>query len=232
MEMYLVLLLLAGIVAMDTTSGPQILISEPVVSCSAVGILFNNPETGLMLGILFQLLWLGYLPLGGFAFTDNNMAACISTASLFSAAKFFGLEGNTLKAAFIPVMLFGIIISIVGLHIRNIERRMNDKRSDILLSSLERGEKVSVKCGLFKGISTSFLKGVLMTVIFVPIGTIMCGIVRYLPSSFINSMSLASLIIWGTVSASAVLFYRTKGKSIFLMLGSIGGFLWILFIIV
>jgi len=229
MEIYLVLFLLAGIVAMDTTSGPQILISEPLVSCSALGLLFGNPEIGLMLGILFQLLWLGYLPLGGFAFTDNNMAACISTASLFSASKFFGLEGNTLKAAFIPVMLFGIIISIVGLHIRNIERRMNDKRSDILLSSLERSEKVSVKRELFAGIGTSFFKGVLMAVIFVPIGTMICGIVVYLPSSFIYSMSLASLIIWGTVSASAVLFYSTKGKSVSLILGTIGGFLWILF---
>ena len=126
-------------------------------------------------------------------------------------------------------MLFGIFIGIVGLHIRNIERRLNDKRSDILLSSLERREKASVKWDLFAGISTSFFKGVLMAVIFVPIGTMICGIVVYLPSSFIDSMSLASLIIWGTVSASAVLFYSTKGKSVSLILGTIGGFLWILF---
>ena len=229
MDTYLVLFLLAGIVAMDTTSGPQILLSEPLVSCSALGLLFGKPEIGLMLGTFFQLLWLGYLPLGGFAFIDNNMAAFISTASLFSATEFFGLEGNAMKAAFIPIMLFGIFIGIVGLHIRNIERRLNDKRSDILLSSLERREKASVKWDLFAGISTSFFKGVLMAVIFVPIGTMICGIVVYLPSSFIDSMSLASLIIWGTVSASAVLFYSTKGKSVSLILGTIGGFLWILF---
>lgn len=232
METYLVLLLLAGIVAMDTTSGPQILLSEPIVSCSAVGLLFGNLETGIMLGILFQLLWLGYLPLGGFAFTDNNMAACISTASLFSAVEFFGLEGITLKAALIPVMLSGVFISVIGLHIGNIERRINDKRSDKLLSSLERGEKASIKRGIFAGISTSFLKGVLMALIFVPIGTLICGVVHYLPSSLIDSMSLASFMIWGTVSASAVLFYSKKGKPFFLLLGSIGGFLCILFIMI
>ncbi len=58
METYLVLFLLAGIVAMDTTSGPQILLSEPLVSCSALGLLFGNPETGLMLGTFFQLVLL------------------------------------------------------------------------------------------------------------------------------------------------------------------------------
>ncbi len=225
MEIYLVLLLLAGIVAMDTTSGPQILLSEPIFSCSVVGLLFGNPETGLTLGIFFQFLWLGYLPLGGFAFTDNNMAACISTASLLSAANFFGIEGIVLKAAIIPAMLYATFISVIGLHIRNIERRINGKRSDILLSNLERGKKVSVKRELFAGISISFLKGVLMAVIFVPLGTIICGTVNYLPSSLIVSMSLASLIIWGTVSASAVLFYSTKGKLFFLILGSIGGIL-------
>lgn len=91
MGLYPVLILWGGIVALDTTSGPQLMISEPIVSCSLLGVIFGAPETGLMLGILFQLLWLGYLPLGGTLFTDNSMAAYISTASVFAASQFFRL---------------------------------------------------------------------------------------------------------------------------------------------
>ena len=75
MELFPVILILAGIVAMDTTAGPQLMISEPIVACTVLGLLLGRPELGIMLGILFQFLWLAYLPLGGSGFTDNNMAA-------------------------------------------------------------------------------------------------------------------------------------------------------------
>ena len=93
MEVYLLIALLAGIVSMDTTSGPQFLISEPIVSCPIIGFLLGAQETGLTMGIFFQLLWLGYLPLGTVHFIDSNMADFISTASLISAERFFIFEG-------------------------------------------------------------------------------------------------------------------------------------------
>ena len=228
METYTVLLIMAGIVAMDTTSGPQILVSEPFVSCSALGFLFGDPEMGLMLGIIFQLLWLGYLPLGGVHFTDNNMAAFISTASLFTAAEFFSLNDTAIKAAIIPAMFLGVFISIIGIKMRNIQRRKNGKRTDMLLLSFERGEYPSIKLVHLAGIGTAFIKGVLMALIFIPAGAILCGMVSYLPQSFLDSMSMSSLIIWGAVSASAILFYWVKGKYNFLVLGTIGGVIWIL----
>ena len=229
MGIYPVLILMAGIVSMDTTSGPQILVSEPIVSCSVLGLLFGSPETGLLLGIIFQLLWLGYLPLGGTLFTDNNMAAYIAAASFFTASEFFSLDGVIMKAAIIPALFLGVFISIIGLHINNVEQRMNGKRSDILFSHFKRGEKPSITLWHSAGIFTAFLKGVLMAVIFVPTGTIICGMVYYLPFTILESMSLASLMILGTATASAIIFFGTKSKTHFLILGSIGGFTWVLF---
>jgi len=229
MGIYPVLILMAGIVSMDTTSGPQILVSEPIVSCSVLGLLFGSPETGLLLGIMFQLLWLGYLPLGGTLFTDNNMAAYIATASLFTASEFFSLEGATLKAALIPAMFLSVFISIIGLHIQNLEQRMNGERSDILFSHFKRGEKPSITLWHSAGICTAFLKGIFMAVIFIPIGTIICGTVHYVPITVLESMSLAPLMIFGTATASAIIFFWTKSKTNFLILGLIGGFTWVLF---
>ncbi|MFC1650407.1 PTS sugar transporter subunit IIC [Candidatus Latescibacterota bacterium] len=229
--MYPVLILLGGIVAVDTASGPQILISEPIVSCSLLGILFGVPETGLMIGILFQLLWLGYLPLGGTIHTDNNLAAYISTASLFTASEFFNLTGMSMEAALIPAMFFSVIIGYIGLRIQIYEQHLNGRRNDTLLSHLERGEMPSLMFLHSSGIVTAFLKGSLMALIFIPAGTLFCGIVSYLPPSLFEGMSQASMMIIGTVSASAILFYHTKGRIKSLILGSIGGFTWILLII-
>ena len=232
MGIYLALLLIAGFVAMDTTSGPQVLVSEPIVTCSALGLLFGNPEMGLMLGIIFQLLWIGYLPLGGERSPDNNMAAFISSASLFSAAEIFGFEGIAMRAAMIPIMLYSVFIGVIGLHIRNFERRINGLYTETLLSGFERGENPSIMWRHFAGISSAFLKGIIMALLFVPIGIMICWLIRYLPLSLIESMSKAPFIIWGTVSASAILFYWAKGKPGFIIAGSAGGFIWILFMLV
>jgi len=227
MGIYPALLLIAGIVATDTTSGPQFLVSEPIVSCSVLGLLFGNPEMGLMLGILFQLLWLGYLPLGGERYTDNNMAAFISSASLFSAANIFGFEVLEFKAALIPIMLYGVLIGIIGIHIRNFERRMNGIQSEKLLLGFERGENPQLLRRHFTGIGYAFMKGVLMTLVFVPIGILLCRTVRFFPQWFLESMSMALILIWGAITASAVLFYWFKGRRRFIIAGSLGGVLWI-----
>ena len=212
MEIYPVLILMAGIVAMDTTPGPQILISEPVVSCTALGLLFGNPEMGLMLGIFFQFLWLGYLPLGAVQFTDNNMAAFIATASLFNAFRLYGFESIHQNAAIIPAMLYSVLIGVIGLHLRNFQRRLNGIRSDKLKARLKKGENLTVKWSLFAGVGTAFIKGSLMALLFIPVGVMLCGTVRYMPPTLLEGMSYASMIIWGAVSASAILFFYTKGR--------------------
>ncbi len=56
MEITLVLILMGGIVALDTTSGPQMLISEPIVTCSTLGLLFGRFETGLIMGMFFEAI--------------------------------------------------------------------------------------------------------------------------------------------------------------------------------
>ena len=129
MQTYLVLIVLAGIVAMDTTSGPQVLISEPVVSCSALGLLFGRPEAGLLVGIFFQLLWLGDMPLGAARLTDSKMAAFIAASSLLTAAGIFNFTEETVIAAVFPALFFGLIAGVIGLRLTTLLRNINGKLS-------------------------------------------------------------------------------------------------------
>ncbi len=231
MEIPAVLILIAGIVAMDTTSGPQILISEPVVSCSILGILFGIPESGLMIGVLYQLLWLGYMPLGATRLADGNMAAFISTGALFTASGIFEFTGSVMDAAIIPSMLFAVCVAYLGLHLTYRVRKLNGKRNDKYRSHIEKGENLSVAGYHLLGIGTSVLRGILMALVLVPAGALMIGMVRFMPSKLISAMEYSSLIIWGSVSASALVFFWLKGKQKILLLGSFGGLIWMLFFI-
>ncbi len=228
MELFPVIIILAGIVATDTTAGPQLMISEPIVTCTALGMLFGRPELGIMLGILFQLLWLAYLPLGAVRFTDNNMAAYIATASIMLSARLFEPAGTPIHAAIIPALITGTIVGVIGLHMRNIERRMNDRRTDKLISRFEAGETPSIPASIAAGLFTAFCKGVIMALVFIPVGTVSCGLVYSLPGWIVRSLEYASSIIWGTAAASAIYFFWSKGKRRFLFLGSVGGIAWYL----
>ncbi len=229
MELFPVIIFLAGIVAMDTTAGPQLLISEPIVTCTVLGLLFGVPEQGIMLGILFQLLWLGYLPLGAVIFTDNNMAAFVATASLLLSTRLYEPSDMAVHAAYIPALIIGTVVGVIGLHMRNFERRMNDKRTDSLITRFETGETPSIQASIAAGLFTAFCKGVVMALIFIPVGTICCGVVYSFPERVVQSLDHASAIIWGTAAASAIFFFWAKGKRRFLLLGSLGGFAWYLF---
>ena len=230
METYIILLVLAGVIAMDTTSGPQFLISEPVVSCVVLGMLFHRPEFGLWLGILFQLLWLGYLPLGAARLTDGNMAAFIATASLLSAQRLFAIDDVLVKAAVIPALFYGIAVGAVGLYLTKFVRKTNGMRNDVLRSRFETGEDASLAKAHLAGIGSSFLRGVVMALVLVPGGTVLLGCIRFLSAQMAIIMSTASLLIWGAVSASAVLFFWRRERSRYFVLGSLGGLVWILFV--
>lgn len=227
MEIYLILLFLAGLVAMDTTSGPQVLISEPLVSCSILGIFLGNIETGVILGIFFQLLWIGYLPLGAVHFAETNIAAFISAASILIAENLFSFDKIYLNAAMIPAVIMAVIISIVGLKFTIIERKMNSSRIDNFLSNNAPKSAYSITLNHFYGIVLAFSKGVLLAILFVPFVTLLCFLINFLPQIYVKGMSISTPMLWGLVTATAIFNYWQKGKKAGIILGTAGGLVWI-----
>ncbi len=127
-------------------------------------------------------------------------------------------------------MLFGVITGKVGLFLTQAVRKLNGRRNDTLCSQLEKGKMVSITAGHLLGMCTSFSRGVLMAVILIPIGALLFGCIRFLPLQLISALAISSLLIWGTVAASALVFFWLKGRKRLFVLGSIGGIIWILFL--
>ncbi|MCE5251001.1 PTS sugar transporter subunit IIC [bacterium] len=231
MDTFAILVLFAGIVAMDTTSGPQLLISEPVVSCSLAGFIFGMPEAGLKMGILFQLFWLGYMPLGAARLTDGNMAAFISSASLLWASRISGPESRILESGIIPAVLFSILVGFIGLHMTQGVRKLNGIRNDATRQRLENGEPASITCTHFRGIGSSFIRGMFMGIVLIPSGAAVFGTIRFLPPKAVDALVRASFLIWGAVFASAIIFFWFKGIKRYFILGSVCGILWIMYLV-
>ena len=226
MEVSVAVILLGGIVAMDTTSGPQSLISEPVVSSTLLGLLFGMVETGLVLGTIFQLLWLGYLPLGGRRFPDGAMGAFCGTASLLTANTIFSLTTITLNAGIIFAIIWGVVASHFGMRTTIIERNMKNHRFETLQAKFNTGTSYSILLFHFSGIGISFLRGAIVAIVFIPVGAIICGGVSLLPKTLVNSLVYTSTIIGGVIVAPAVFFWWFSGKKTMVYSGIIAGVLW------
>ena len=228
MEPFLAVLALAGFVSMDTTAGPQLLISEPIVSCSVAGWLFGDVTTGVALGLLFQTLWIGYLPLGTVRFTDNNLGSLVATASVLGAGAIYGFDDARLMAVFIPAMIYGVAISVIGLHARSLVRRLNGIRTERFYAALEHGESPSVAKVHCAGIATSFGKGVVLAVVLLPIGIAGTGMIDLLPDAMTAAFADGAHIIAGAAAASAFLFYWKRKQYALMCLGAAGGLAWTL----
>ncbi|MDD5089133.1 MAG: PTS sugar transporter subunit IIC [bacterium] len=113
---------LAGaIVYLDTTAVAQLMICQPLIACGLWGVIAGNPETGILFGIAFQLLWLGSLPVGAVKFPEGNLGALIATGIAVSLAKSNTLPSPTVLAC---AALIGMIAAYLGAEVTTRIRTM------------------------------------------------------------------------------------------------------------
>ncbi|MFA5516827.1 MAG: PTS sugar transporter subunit IIC [Desulfuromonadales bacterium] len=97
---------LAGAVSLvaglDRTAAFQFMLSRPIVAAPLTGWVLGAPATGMQVGILIELLWLGRLPIGAAIPPDDTQVAVGATALAIGLGSFLGLAGVpfTLLAVF------------------------------------------------------------------------------------------------------------------------------------
>jgi len=129
------LLLLSGFISLlslDITIAFQILISSPIFACSLLGWLLGDVWLGFEMGFLFQLLWLGRMPVGAYIVPEGNIASMIATSIilLLIPGKF---PNTTLAIVFIEA----ILISYLGATLTIIYRKLNGKILNLVLREVE-----------------------------------------------------------------------------------------------
>jgi PTS system mannose-specific IIC component len=120
--------LLAGLVSMitglDRVALVQAMISRPLVAAPLTGWLLGNPMTGLEVGMLLELLWLGRLPVGAAIPPDDTQVAVCATVLVFGVGPLVGLHG-------MPIVILAVLVAIplgkVGQVFDRLARHCNDR---------------------------------------------------------------------------------------------------------
>jgi len=114
--------LLGGMVGLDATSFPQVMISRPLVSGVLAGLLVGQPAEGAMLGAMLEIFDLGILPVGAARYPDSGMAT-VAAVSGYSTVPLHALDPGVLLLA----VLFGLTWEVVGGQSTVWLRRLNER---------------------------------------------------------------------------------------------------------
>lgn len=207
----LIVSFIAGLVAIDTASGWQVMISQPVVSCPLIGLIFGDPELGLTMGILLELPWLINIPLGGVHGSEGNLGAIVATAlSIFLKSR----QVNTENIIIIIAIMYSLLISRVGIHLVEYVRRAN-------LSLIHLADKAALEGDLKRiswlnslGVVYSFFMGFFLVAIGFTIGVIVVRpLVSFVHQDFNFAFGMAKYGLLGLgVGAIATLFITKETK--------------------
>ena len=159
MSSWLALAVLGGLVGLDTTSFPQIMISRPVVAGALTGALFGRPLEGVAVGFLIEAFSLIVLPVGAARYPESGTAAVAATGAYLAAVP-PGVHAGPL----VLVLAFALgwerlTGSTVVLHRRNNGRILT--RGPITALQLERRHLAAMTLDFLRGAAVSVGGGLL-----------------------------------------------------------------------
>ena len=160
MTEWLLVAMLGGVVGLDATSFPQVMVSRPVIAGALTGMLFGRPVEGLLIGFMLEVFSLGILPIGAARYPESGTAA-VAAASAYMAAVPAGLDPASLAL----VLGFGLVWEHLAGETVVLQRRSNGRMltggGAIAAKQLERRHLVAMTVDLLRGAVVSVGGGLL-----------------------------------------------------------------------
>ena len=142
--------LLGGVVGLDATSFPQVMVSRPLIAGALTGALFGRPVEGLVIGFMLEVFSLVILPIGAARYPESGTAAVAATGAYMAAVP-AGLEPASLAL----VLAFGLAWEHLAGETVVLQRRSNGRmligRGAIAAEQLERRHLVAMTVDLVRG---------------------------------------------------------------------------------
>jgi len=117
-----VVFIFGGLVGLDTTAAWQVLFSHPLFACSLLGLAFGEPQLGIFFGIIFELVWLHDLPVGGARFPEGNQSSFVG---LMLVLTFLPQSGIAMPWLVLFSCIYAVIVAYLFSVTISLMRRLN-----------------------------------------------------------------------------------------------------------
>ena len=207
----LIICLLGGIIAADTTAAFQILVSHPLVACSIAGLLLGDVNLGLTIGILFELPWLYEIPVGGVRFCEGNVGSMVAAALAVIWSRQFSMPNAVLFVS----IVWGIIVAYFGGTLVVLYRHFNTRLIHKADQAAERGSCAGVSFNHMQGVLFSMVLGIIVTIAALCVGLeLITPLFEALPANADSYFTFTKPLFIGIgLGVMAVLFINRKTKN-------------------
>jgi len=120
------------LVGLDRTALLQLMLARPLVAGPLTGWLLGDPMTGLGLGALLELLWLGRLPVGAAIPPDDSQVTVAATSLAILLGPAWGYEGWSFS-------LLALLVTLPLGKVGQLADRLARQYNQALVVSAERG---------------------------------------------------------------------------------------------
>ncbi len=163
---YLAAGLVATVAGLDRTALVQCMLCRPIVAGPLTGWLLGAPETGLLVGLLMELLWLGRLPVGAAIPPDDTQVAVGGTTLAIALGPSLPMSGAGLV---ILCLLVAIPLGKIGQLFDRAARHRNERLVAQAESALAEGRLGVVEYSHLLGLA-HFALAALATFVVIIVG--------------------------------------------------------------
>lgn len=194
-------LLWGGVVGVDLVSGPQALLSRPLVAGTVTGLLFGEPGLGFQLGVLLELFALDTLAVGAAWYPDLGTATVVAVAA---AAEWGGGPGAVGLAG-----AGGLVLGNVGGWTMQKLRQANARSVRVHQGRLLRGDP-----GVLRRIQgVGLLRDLVRSLLLVGGGLALVAVAPMPPASLREDAVLRGVVLGGGLLTAARGLWRTSGRA-------------------
>lgn len=150
MMTWLYVALFGGMVGLDGTSFPQVMISRPIVAGTFTGVIFGRPVEGLVAGLIMEAFALTTMPIGAARYPEAGTATVAATAALLAATP-AGMDPGYLALALAFALAWERVASATVVLQRRVNGRMLIRTDAMAAEKLERRHLAAMTLDFVRG---------------------------------------------------------------------------------
>ena len=217
----LVVIFIGGLIGLDNTAAWQVLFSHPLFACTVLGVAFGEPQLGLFFGIVFELIWLYDIPVGGSQFPEGNLSSFVGLMITLTLLQPYQDSQSWL-------VLLSCLYVVAGAYLLGFTIKLMRKNNLRIVYKADQyaasGKEQKIQQMHLIGILHAFVHSALWGLILYLVGVFLLKMVlSYLPSNSGFTLDHLRSIFLGIGLTTMISLFTTKKKIHYLFLGIICG---------
>jgi len=169
--------LLGGLLSLEHRAELRFMISQPVCSGLLTGLILGSPAAGLFAGAMFQVMFLGFVPVRGEGAPDLPVGGVAASAYYILSVQRLGGAPASEGIILFCALLFGLAISLLGYTIYRIWERRTWAFFEVAMASAMAGRFRYAKSIHLMVLTFHFFYGFLVLLALIPAGIAVIALV-------------------------------------------------------